>query len=264
VNNLGKRYKKEISKSLCEVEIMLLCRRNIGSVCIIMFLVSQLFLITAFSVIADVDYELTYQDPAGDVLRFNETWSDKGTVDSQAKIDIKWLRSADEVTGNVSLRMEFKNNQVIEESNETKYVFRIFTSQDNSTGYNITYKNGTSFISDFNETLMEDMSSNTSIIDDNGEVLIVKVSKNRYLPNITHYNVDGFTWKESGNETFIDYVSEIPGHPADTGTVVDQEDDDPKEEEGLLDMLCGLPYLLTLVILIVVIIIIAALWRLRY
>jgi hypothetical protein len=211
---------------------------------------------------AEVDYDLTYQDPAGDVLRFNETWTEKGTVDSQWKIDIKWLRSEDE-TGNVSLRMEFKNNQVIEESNETKYVFRIFTGYDNSTGYNITFRNSTCFISDFNETSSEDMTSNTTIIDDNGEVLIVKVSKTRYLMNITHYNIDGFTWKEQGNETFIDYVSEIPGHPADTGTVVEQEED-PEEEEGLLDMICGLPYLLTLLILIVVIIIIAALWRLRY
>jgi hypothetical protein len=263
VNNQGKKYKKEVWRSIYEVEIMLLFRRNIGSVYIIIFLVSQLLLITAFSVIAQVDYDLTYQDPAGDVLRFNETWTEKGTVDSQSKIDIKWLRS-EEIPGNVSLRMEFKNNQVIEESNETKYVFRIFTSQDNSTGYNITYRNGTSVISDFNETFQEDMTSNTTIIDDNGEVLIIRVSKTRYLANITHYNIDGFTWKEHGNETFIDYVSEIPGHPADTGTVVDQEEDDSKEEEGLLDMLCGIPYLLILVILIVVIIVIAALWRLRY
>ncbi len=228
-----------------------------------LFLIIHLILISTFSVSAQVDYDLTYQDPAGDVLRFNETWTDKGTVDSQSKIDIKWLRSEDE-TANVSLRMEFKNNQVIEQSNETKYVFRIFTSQDNSTGYNITYRNGTSIISDFNEAFQEDMTSNTTIIDDNGEVLIVKVSKEMYLANITHYNIDGFTWKESGNETFIDYVSEIPGHPADTGTVVDQDDEDPKEEEGILDMICGIPYIFTLVILIVIIIVIAALWRLRY
>ena len=230
---------------------------------LILFLIFQLIFLSTFSVIAEVDYDLTYQDPAGDVLRFNETWSNKGTVDSQSKIDIKWLRSEDE-TANVSLRMEFKNNQVIEESNETKYVFRIFTSQDNSTGCNITYRNGTSFISDFNETFFEDMTSNTTIIDENGEVLIIKVSKNRYLPNITYYNIDAFTWKEQGNETFIDYVSEIPGHPGETGTVVEEEEEDPKEDESLLDMLCGLPYLLTLVILIVIIIIIAALWRLRY
>jgi hypothetical protein len=230
---------------------------------ITLFIMIQLILIPTFSVSAQVDYDLTYQDPAGDVLRFNETWTEKGTVDSQSKIDIKWLRSEYE-TANVSLRMEFKNNQVIEESNGTKYVFRVFTSHDNSTGYNITYRNGTSFISDFNETFQEDMTVNTTIVNDNGEVIIIKVSKGRYLANITHYNIDGFTWKESGNETFIDYVSEIPGHPADTGTVVDQEEDDPKEEDGILDMICGIPYLLTLVILIIIVIIIAAWWRLRY
>jgi uncharacterized protein YlzI (FlbEa/FlbD family) len=246
------------------VDMMVTVKCRAARYSLTLLLIILLILIPAFSVFAQVDYDLDpYQDPAGDVWRFNETWTNKGKVDYQDSIDIKLLDS-NEVPGNVSLRMEFKNKQVIEQANETKYVFRIFTRQDNSTGYNITYINGTSFISDFNETFSENMTSNTTIIDINGEILIVKVSIDRYLSNISYYNIDGFTWKEQGNDTFIDYVSEIPGHPADTGTVVEQEEDDPKEEEGLLDMLCGIPYLLILVILVVVIIVIAALWRLRY
>lgn len=142
-------------------------------------------------------------------------------------------------------------------------LFKICLDFEDPSGFNITYRNGTSYISDFNETFLEDMSSNTSIVDDNGEVLIVKVSKNRYLMNISYYNIDAFTWKESGNETFIDYVSEVPGHPEYTGDVVEEEEA-IKENESLIDTLCGLPYLLILVILIVVIIIIATMWRLRY
>jgi hypothetical protein len=214
-------------------------------------------------VTADVGYELTYQDPAGDVLKFNETWTNQGSVDSESQIDLKWLKSSNDTLGNVSIRMEFKNNQVIEESNETKYVIRIFTSQDNSTGYNITYKKGSSMISSFDNITQEDMTSNTSKIQDKGEVLVVKVSKSRYLHNISHFNIDAYTWKEHDDLTYIDYVSEIPGHPEDTGSVVDQEDKDPKEEKGFLEGICPLPTIIILAILIVIIIVIVILWKNR-
>jgi hypothetical protein len=238
--------------------------RKIGRIGLSLLMIFQMFLISSCFVIAEIEYDLTYQDPAGDVLEFNETWSNRGTVDSQSQIDIKWLISSEGTADNMSLRLEFKNNQIIEESNETKYVFRIFTSQDNSTGYNITYMNGSSFIANFNKTFHEDMSSNTSKINDKGEVLVIKVLKNRYLLNISYYNIDAFTWKGQGNKTYIDYVSEIPGHPADTGSVVDQDNGVSKEDAGLLDSLCQLPLILMLAILIVIIIFIAILWRRRY
>ncbi len=214
-------------------------------------------------VVADVDYELSYSDPAEDVVKFNETWSNLGTVGTQSLIDIKWLRSLNETQDTVLLRMEFKNNLVLEMSNETKYVFRIFTSSDNSTGYNITYINGSAVISNFQNTLSEDMTSNTSVIDDNGEVLLVEISKDKYLTNITYFNLDGFTWKEQGNHTYIDYVSEIPGHPGETGTVVDQDNGDPKEEKGLLGDMCGIPLIFILIIIIVIIIVIVILVKRR-
>jgi hypothetical protein len=225
----------------------------------------QLVIFSSGIVSADLVYELDYQDPAEDVLEFNETWSKQEDVKTQPQIDLKWLRSSNDTSDNVTIRMEFKNDQVIEISNDTKYVIRIFTSSDNSTGYNITYINGSSTILSFDNVTREDMTSNTSIIDDKkGEVLEVKVSKNRYLNNITYYNIDAFTWKETSNRTYIDYISEIPGHPADTGTVVDQEDEESQKEEGILDTLCSMTWLLILIILIIIIVIIAVLWRHRY
>ena len=216
-------------------------RRNPGYKSLYFLVPLLLLLALTTSTLAEVDYVLDYGDPAGDVLKFNETWSNLGEVETQDQIDIKWLRSSNDTLGNVVLRLEFKSKQLIEVSNETKYVFRIFTKGDNSTGYNITYINGSTTISNFNNTFKEDMTANTSIVDENGEVLVVKVLKSRYLTNITYYNIDAFTWKEQGNKTYVDYVSEIPGHPADTGSVIDQDDGDPKEEEGLLDSLCQLP-----------------------
>lgn len=195
---------------------------------------------------ADVNYELTFQDPAGDVLDYNETWHLNGTVDIYPQIDLKWLKSYNDTDGNVVLRLEVKNNQVIEKSNYTMYVFRIFTSADNSTGYNVTYKNGSTTITNFNNTIEDDLTAETSIILDNGEVLLVNISKNDYLNNTSHFNIDAHTWKEAGNHTYIDYVSEIPGHPGETGDVVDQV-----HEDILLS-----PWLLLIILLIIIVIII--------
>lgn len=224
-----------------------------------------IFLVFIFVIIgnvyAEVNYEFDYQDPAGDVLDFNETWHNQGTVDGEPQIDLKWLRSSSDAQGNVELRMEFRNNQIIAQSNDTKYVFRIFTSQDNSTGYNITYINGFATISDFNNTIDEDMTTNISIVDDKGEVLTVKVSKGRYLENITYFNVDAYTWKEQGNHTFIDYISEVPGHPGETGTVVDGENGDTEEDEGLLGLLCSLTGMLCLAALIIIIVVVVILLK---
>jgi hypothetical protein len=194
-------------------------KRKLGIVGLGLISLLLLLLVSSSLVLADVDYEIDYPDPAGDVLKFNESWSQVGTVETQPQIDIKWLRSANDTLGNVVLRMEFKNNLVIEKSNETRYVFRIFTSQDNSTGYNVTYQNETTIIINFNHTMEEDITSNTSVIDDNGEILLVEISKNKYLDNNSYFNLDAFTWKEQGNMTYIDYNSEIPGHPGETGMI---------------------------------------------
>ena len=226
------------------------------------FMVLLIFLVAIFSnVCAEVNYEFDHQDPAGDVLDFNETWHNVGTVDSEPQIDLKWLRSSSDTLGNVELRMEFKNNQVIEQSNDTKYVFRIFTSQDNTTGFNITYINGSATISNFNNTIEEDMTMNISIVDDKGEVLTVKVSKARYLDNITFFNADAYTWKEEGNHTFIDYISEVPGHPGETGTVVDGENGDTEEDEGLLGLLCSLTGMVCLAGVVVIIVVVVILLK---
>lgn len=212
-----------------------------------------IFIFAGLTSEADVNYELTYSDPAGDVLDYNETWHLNGTVDKYPQIDLKWLKSYNDTYGNVVLRLEVKKNQVIEKSNYTRYAFRIFTSQDNSTGYNVTYKNGTTTITDFNNTIEDDLTAETSIIFDSGEVLLVNISKDNYLNNTSHFNIDAYTWKEAGNHTYIDYVSEIPGHPGETGNVVDNGTSG-SHDDWMLWLL-----LLILLIIIVIIIVIAVL-----
>jgi hypothetical protein len=201
--------------------------------------------------VADLNFELAYQDPAGDVLVFNATWNNTGTVDTEPRIDMKWLKTSSDTYGNVVLRLEVKNNQILEKTNHTMYVFRIFTKEDNSTGYNVTYKNGTTIITDFGDTIEDDLTAETSIIDDNGEVLLVNISKTEYLDGISYFNVDAFTWKEEGDFKYIDYISEIPGHPGETGTVLD---DTPTNnaDQGFF----GIPWFFIIIILLCIIVII--------
>jgi hypothetical protein len=204
--------------------------------------------VLGFGSAAEPNYELEYQDPAGDVLVYNATWHHIGTVDTQPTIDLKWLKTYNGTSDDVVLRLEVKNNQVLEKTNYTMYVFRIFTKEDNSTGYNVTYRNGTTTIANFNGTIEDDLTANTSIINDNGEVLVVNLSKTDYLDGAAYFNIDAFTWKEVADLKYIDYVSEVPGHPGETGTVID---DPPTNnpDQGLF----GIPWWLLLIILLCVI-----------
>jgi len=211
---------------------------------------------------ADVDFETDYQDPAEDVIEFNETWSNVGFAVGQDQVDIKGLESENDTSGNVVLTLDLKGKSKIEMSNQTKYVFRIFTSQDNSTGYNITFINGTAKITNWNNTVEDDITINASTADDD-ELLVVEVSKNKYLSNITYFNIDAYTWMEEWNRTFIDYVSEIPGHPGQTGDVVDQEDGESDDEKGFFDDLCGIPLILIIVVIIIIVIIILVYLKVR-
>ncbi len=240
--------------------------KNPGYLSLILLVIFLSMLAIIGCVVGEVNYDLPpYQDPAGDVIEFDETWSViDDEVENQPQIDIKRLNSSIDILGNVVLRLKFKGNQIIEISNETKYVYRIFTKADNSTGYNITYINGSATISNFNNTFEEDMTANTSIVKvQQDEVLEVNVSKNKYLNNITYFNIDAYTWKEHGNHTFIDYVCEIPGHPGETGTVIDDGNGEDEEDEGFFGFLCALPLILWIVVIIIIVIIIAILLKRR-
>jgi hypothetical protein len=63
--------------------------------------------------------------------------------------------------------------------------------------------------------------------------------------------------------TYIDYNSEIPGHPGETGDVVDQEDGESDDEKGLFDDLCGIPFIYFIALMIIVLIIILVYLKVR-
>ena len=99
-----------------------------------------------------VDFNLEpYQDPAGDVMKYNATINGEAVADilEYDSLDFKWIYCEEDGLGNVVLTKDLKAKNKFLNEDQTKYVFRILTLPDNSTGYNITYKNQTAIMVPF-------------------------------------------------------------------------------------------------------------------
>ena len=167
---------------------------------------------------AFVNFTYEYQDPAGDVLKFNATINGTPTADPSFEVlDIKWIYSNKDTLGNILLEMDLKAKNKFINEDETKYVFRILTTSNNSTGYNITYKNETAILMPFSPAgngTPVDIYGNVSFIHNKGdEMMQITISISQYLRNISYYRLDAYSLKIIENATYLDYISELPGHP---------------------------------------------------
>lgn len=222
---------------------------------------------------AVVNFTFEHQDPAGDVLKFNATLNGTPTDDpSFEALDIKWIYSNKDSLGNILFEMDLKSKNKFINENETKYVLRILTTSDNSIGYNITYKNETAVLVPFtpkgNGTPI-DILGNLSFIRDKGdEIMQITISISQYLSDISYFGVDAYSLKIIKNATYLDYISELPGHPEyvnpeveegeniDTGNTEDNKETDEK----------GAPFILWLAILIIILILfvmVVLIWNAR-
>jgi hypothetical protein len=152
-------------------------------------------------------------------------------------LDIKWINSKEDGKGNVVLSMDLKSKNKFINHENTKYVFRILTSSDNSTGYNITYSNGTAKMNSFTDSgngSVVDLTDKVSFSIDRGdEKMDIHISKALYLPDITYYNLDAYSMQIFKNSTLLDYISELPGHPEYVNPEVEEAEDlDKNENDG--------------------------------
>ena len=174
-------------------------------------------------------WEFDYNgEPAGDVKRFDE-YGNVTIVDTYPDLDLKKFETRNGTGDNLTFILGTKAKRIAT-SEDTKYVFRIFTEVDNKTGYNITYRNG-SFelieIVDGKEISTEDITSLGGVVKvKNEDLLELNLPKNRYLQEdeLDYLAVDAFSWKEEGNYTYIDYIHNVPGNP---GTIAPDITDDP-------------------------------------
>jgi len=220
---------------------------------------------------AAINLTFEYQDPAGDVLKFNATLNGTPTDEpSYEVLDIKWIYSNKDTLGNILLEMDLKSKNKFINEDETKYVFRILTVSDNTTGYNITYKNETAVLMPFspmgNGTPVN-IIGNVSFRRDKGdEIMQVTISINQYLKNITYFCLDAYSLKIINNATYLDYISELPGHPeyvnpeVEEGENIDSGsiDDNRETDEN------GVPFIVWLLIpLVFVILFVVLIWYVR-
>jgi hypothetical protein len=215
-----------------------------------------------------INFTFEHQDPAEDVLKYNMTLNGTPSDDFEG-LDLKWLNS-EKVGDDLVIELDLKAKEKFRIENGTKYVLRILTSPDNSTGYNITYRNGTTIMNSFAQGAngtSEDISSNVSFVREKGdEAMEITVSITDHLVNITHYGLDAYSMKVTHNATYLDYISELPGHPEYVNPdVADEEDlptngggdDDDDDDEGSnVFLICSIIGVIVFIIAAIVVIIV--------
>ena len=206
-------------------------------------------------------YEYEFNgEPAGDVTQF-DPYGNSTIVDGYSDIDIKRFETRNGTGDNLTFTMGTKAKSITIASN-IKYVFRVFTKSDNRTGYNISFCNGTIElveIIDGIEQMKEDITGLGGIVKDkNDYVLEIDLSKSRYFPEdeLDYFNVDGFSWMEEGNYTYVDYIHSLPGNPGtisqdiiEDETPSGSDSDDKGEGSSIL-----LPVLIIITLIVVIMI----------
>ncbi len=218
----------------------------------------------------EVYFGLEYQDPAGDVLMFNETENGTTAVGGGLNdaLDIKWLYSEEDGQGNLVITTDLKAKNKFLNRDDTKYVFRILTAPDNSTGYNITYNNRSAIMNYFsdsgNGTKINIIVNVTFDQDKGDEMMVITISISQYLNNISHYGLDAYSMRVTSNATYLDYISELPGHPEYVSPEVkktedlsgggDNEDDSDSDDGAVI--VFGIVFVVAIIIVLVIVLII--------
>lgn len=188
----------------------------------------------------EINYTFEHQDPAGDVLKYNAT--ENGTVVGGEPeidaLDLKWINSEEDGEGNIILTMDLKSKNKFINDDDTKYIFRIITDHENTTGFNITYEDQTTILIPFSiqgNGTTEDITTSVTFQRDKGDELMqITLSIAAYFQNITNFWLDAYSLRTTDNATYLDYISELPGHPEYVSPVVENEEglDNNQDDTG--------------------------------
>jgi len=241
---------------------------------IILLIVSIIIVSSTPATSQTPSFVFDHQDPAGDVLKFNAT--ENGTTATEPfydPLDIKWLYSEEDGTGNVLITTDLKAKNKFFNRDDTKYVFRILTAEDNSTGYNITYNNRTAIMNSFSDAgngTKINIDANVTFVQDKGdEMMEITIDISKYLDNITYYGLDAYSIMVTANATYLDYISELPGHPEYVSPDVKESEDlnggegdgddgdDSDNNAGIFFAIIGV------IIVVIVVILVVLLWLMR-
>ncbi len=167
---------------------------------------------TAFA--SAVSFDLSYADPASDVVEF---WTSNMTpvlTDGNLtmspfpdSVNMLHLTSAN-ASADVVLTIQVKGT--IANLDNSSYQMRLYSRQDNATHFAVTHVNRTTLLSS-NATgfVPIDLSGSTTIVQD---TLSVRVAKS-LLGIITAWEIDATATETGAVYTYVDYGWRIPGNP---------------------------------------------------
>ncbi|HYT18444.1 MAG TPA: hypothetical protein VEO18_09395 [Thermoplasmata archaeon] len=173
-------------------------------------------LVLAFgtSLVSAVSFDVSYTDPASDVVEF---WTSNMTpvlTDGNLtlspfpdSVNMLHLTSAN-ASADVVLTMQVKGT--IANLDNTSYQIRLYTRQDNATHFAVTHVNRTTLLaSNATGFVPIDLSGSTTIVQD---TLSVRVAKSG-LGIITAWEIDATATETGAVYTYMDYGWRIPGNP---------------------------------------------------
>ncbi len=181
---------------------------------------------------AGVPLELTYTDPASDVVKL---WSSNMTpvlnVNGEpfmspfpAEINILRLHSTESEGGaNVTLTLEVQGS--IANLDNTSYEIRLYTRADNASHFIVSYANGSTFL-DSNDTSFSaiDITGNSTVGSTGPNptlqnALEIRVEKS-LLGNLTAWNMDTTGTQIGPTYSYRDFGWEVPGSPGSAPTIL--------------------------------------------
>ena len=192
-------------------------------VALLTLVVSTVLLATAAVQAATVDFNLSYSDPASDVVKLYS--SNMTAVRTSAgdlvmspfpdAVNILRLNSADAGL-NVSVSMELKGD--VADLPNTTYEFRLYTRSDNASHSIVTYTNGyTTLDSNATGSQPQNITGNSTIsaVGTNPTLLnelTIRLAK-ALLGNITYWNLDASATQTGSPYSYRDFGWEVPGSP---------------------------------------------------
>ena len=178
---------------------------------------SLIVLACGTGLVSAVSFDLSYTDPASDVVEFwtsnmTPVLTDGNLTLSPFPDSVNMLHlTSSNASADVLLTMQVKGT--IANLDNTSYQIRLYTRQDNATHFAVTHVNRTTTLaSNATGFVPVDLSASTTIVQD---TLSVRVAKSR-LGIITAWEIDATATETGAVYAYVDYGWRIPGNPGST------------------------------------------------
>jgi len=186
-----------------------------------------------------LSYDRAFIDHVGDVNKYSSVNSLVGlNVQGKEYLDIASVESF-EAGENITIVLTLVANAEIRQDSLIMYNIIIYTSQDNSTGYNVAYSFGFCVVIDFENKINVDLSNAVNLSSNNNSIS-VDLPKTTFFSNATCFGLDAYAMEDDGAFFYLDHVNELPmAEQGDWGWVagyIVNDEGSPIESSEIRDM----------------------------